>query len=238
MLAYCSKLSKYMPASDKLKVLLEKKGISSYELAQRSGISESTLSRFLNGYTQKLSIKTKELLANCLNVPKEYFDFSDVSEELVSIDGNQIPVMQVPLVSQYAYAGYLSGFADSLYVEKLPKVPFIVDSSNHKGRYICFEVKGDSMNDGTEQSILEGDRLLCRELKRDLWKDKLHYKKYDFVIVHRTEGILIKRVVAHDTELCQITLHSLNDMYDDFVIKLNDVAQLFNVIEINRPRRR
>jgi Predicted transcriptional regulators len=227
-----------MPASDKLKVLLEKKGISSYELAQRSGISESTLSRFLNGYTQKLSIKTKELLANCLNVPKEYFDFSDVSEELVSIDGNQIPVMQVPLVSQYAYAGYLSGFADSLYVEKLPKVPFIVDSSNHKGRYICFEVKGDSMNDGTEQSILEGDRLLCRELKRDLWKDKLHYKKYDFVIVHRTEGILIKRVVAHDTELCQITLHSLNDMYDDFVIKLNDVAQLFNVIEINRPRRR
>lgn len=147
-------------------------------------------------------------------------------------------VKLVPMVSQYAYAGYLAGFSNETYVDSLPTIPFIVDNGNHSGQYICFEVKGDSMNDGTEDSILEGDRLLCRELKKELWRNKLHYNKYDFVIVHRVEGVLIKRIIEHDTEMCRLKLHSLNDFYDDFVVDLNDVAQIFNVIEINRPRRR
>lgn len=32
-------------------------------------------------------------------------------------------VISVPLVSQYAYAGYLSGFADEEYIDTLPVVP-------------------------------------------------------------------------------------------------------------------
>ncbi|MDO5430656.1 MAG: peptidase S24, partial [Parabacteroides sp.] len=70
----------------------------------------------------------------------------------------------------YAYAGYLCGYADAEYIETLPTIPFIVDHEAH-GHYIAFEVRGDSMNDGTEESYLEGDRLLCREIKRELWID-------------------------------------------------------------------
>ena len=41
------------------------------------------------------------------------------------------------------------------------------------------------MNDGTEESYLEGDRLLCREIYSQYWvESKLHYTKWDFVIVH------------------------------------------------------
>ena len=107
-----------------------------------------------------------------------------------------------------------------------------------KGRYIMFEVKGDSMNDGSEQSILEGDRLLGREIKRDLWKYKLHINKWDFIVVHRTEGILVKRIIEHDTEQSTITLHSLNPEYEDRTFSLNDITQIFNVIEVHRNRRR
>ncbi|RKU86498.1 helix-turn-helix transcriptional regulator [Parabacteroides sp. AF39-10AC] len=155
--------------------------------------------------------------------------------EAIPIDVNCI--LNVPLVNQYAYAGYLCGYADAEYIETLPTIPFIVDHEAH-GHYIAFEVRGDSMNDGTEESYLEGDRLLCREIKRELWIDsKLHIRKWDFVIVHK-EGVLIKRIVEHNVENGTITVHSLNPIYPDKVISLAEVYQIFNVIEFLRPKRR
>ena len=78
------------------------------------------------------------------------------------------------------------------------------------------------MNDGTEDSYLEGDRLLCREIKRELWIDsKLHIRKWDFVIVHK-EGVLIKRIVEHNVENGTITVHSLNPIYPDKIINLSE----------------
>ena len=146
-------------------------------------------------------------------------------------------ILRVPLVSQYAQAGYLCGYADAAYMATLPTIPYIVDHEA-QGHYVAFEVKGDSMNDGTEDAILEGDRLLCREIMPHLWADsKLHIRKWDFVIVH-TEGILVKRIINHDVENHTITIHSLNSMYPDKVINLADVKQIFNVIELQRPRRR
>ena len=143
----------------------------------------------------------------------------------------------VPLVNQYAYAGYLSGYQDNTYLESLPTIPFTVDHEA-KGNYVAFEVKGDSMNDGTEESYLEGDRLLCREVQQHLWVDsKLHIRKWDFVIVHE-DGILVKRIIDHDVENHTITVHSLNDFYPDRVIDLAEVRQIFNVVEMQRPKRR
>jgi phage repressor protein C with HTH and peptisase S24 domain len=119
----------------------------------------------------------------------------------------------------------------------LPTIPFIADHEGH-GNYIAFEVRGDSMNDGTEESYLEGDRLLCREVPQHLWVDsKLHIKKWDFVIVHE-EGIIVKRIIDHNVDNHTITVHSLNDMYPDRVIDLSEVKQIFNVVEMQRPRRR
>ena len=146
-------------------------------------------------------------------------------------------ILHVPLVSQYAQAGYLCGYADAAYMATLPTIPYIVDHEAH-GHYVAFEVKGDSMNDGTEEAIIEGDRLLCREIMPHLWADsKLHIRKWDFVIVHK-DGILVKRILDHDVEHHTITIHSLNSLYEDKVIDLADVRQIFNVVELQRPRRR
>lgn len=150
---------------------------------------------------------------------------------------NQNYIINVPLVNQYAQAGYLCGYQDAAYIATLPTMPFIIDHEA-KGNYVAFEVKGDSMNDGTEESYLEGDRLLCREIAPYLWVDsKLHFRKWDFVIVHE-DGIIVKRIIDHDVENHTITIHSLNNMYPDRVIDLCDVKQIFNVIELQRPRRR
>ena len=112
----------------------------------------------------------------------------------------------------------------------------MISDREGRGTYVAFEVKGDSMDDGTRNSYEQGDIIICRQIAQHHWQSKLHMHKYDFVIVHRTEGILLKKIVKHDTVNGKLTLHSLNALYDDFTINMNDVAQIFNVIKIEREK--
>jgi SOS-response transcriptional repressor LexA len=146
-------------------------------------------------------------------------------------------IMQVPLVGKYAYAGYLENLGDMEYVENLPIVPFVVEH-NAKGEYISFEVRGDSMDDGSRYAYVEGDILLCRELPPTLWQDcKLHIKDWDFVIVCK-DGIILKQIAEHNLENKTITVHSLNSFYPDNLISLNDVSKIFNVIQSSKNRKK
>lgn len=142
-------------------------------------------------------------------------------------------VMMVPLVSQYAHAGYMAGFADGVYMESLPKIPWPMDEEHH-GEYVCFEVRGDSMDDGMRHSYAQGDIVLCRNVDRLYWQKRLHFKQWNaFVIVHK-EGIVLKQIVAHDVEKGVITVHSFNPYYEDFEINLRDVYQILNVVKTQR----
>ncbi|WP_280671655.1 MULTISPECIES: XRE family transcriptional regulator [unclassified Dysgonomonas] len=228
------------------RILLIKKELG-YEtdgaFADAANISRPNFSQMLNG-NRTIGESIINKICVQMNINKEWLLTGNgnmlnptAADIPVPVPANVANVQYVPLVSQYAYAGYLCGYSDADYIDALPLVPVLVDHEL-KGRYMMFEVKGESMNNGTEESILEGDRLLGREIKRELWKYKLHINKWDFIVVHRTEGILVKRITEHDTEQGTITLHSLNSEYDDRVLSLNDVAQIFNVIEVHRNRRR
>ncbi len=159
------------------------------------------------------------------------------NENAAPVVFTEMKIMYVPLVNQYAQAGYLAGFKDEDYTENLPTIPF-ADDVEHRGEYVCFEVKGDSMDNGSYESYLEGDILLCRNIRQDFWKSKLHYNKWDFVIIHKEKGILVKRIINHDVEKGIITMHSLNEYYNDFEIHLQDVAQLFNIVSTRRKNNR
>ena len=160
---------------------------------------------------------------------------NDIDTKSSSIQSNAHAVedlnyMNVPVVHIKARCGYLVGYADEGYIDSLPTMPVIVDKTYH-GRYMIFEAEGDSMDDGTRNSICDGDKLLCREVRRDLWLPKLHINDWYFVIVHRTEGISIKQITAQDED-GNITCHSLNDMFNDYTVNLDDVAEIYNVIKV------
>lgn len=138
--------------------------------------------------------------------------------------------MNVPVVHIKARCGYLTGYEDAGYIGTLPTMPVIVDRTYH-GKYMIFEAEGDSMDDGTRNSICDGDKLLCREVRRDLWLPKLHINDWYFVIVHRTEGIAIKQITSQD-ENGNITCHSLNSMFNDYTLNLDDVVEIYNVIKV------
>lgn len=233
-----------MEAWERIQKIMDEEGLNKNSFSKAIGISNNvTITRIINE-KRSPSRSTCEKIVSAF--PKYSLTWILTGEgnmltDTTSLDEaspiNEPIILRVPLVSQYAQAGYLCGYADAAYMATLPTIPYIVDHEA-QGHYVAFEVKGDSMNDGTEDAILEGDRLLCREIMPHLWADsKLHIRKWDFVIVH-TEGILVKRIIDHDVENHTITIHSLNSMYPDKVINLADVKQIFNVIELQRPRRR
>lgn len=216
------KMGKDCPVITKQKISNIEKGITE--------ASSEVLSAFFSCYQE---INSDYILTGNGKMMKDKENTIEAAPKIIEFEN-------FPFVSQKAYAGYLSGFADTEYVESLPTVAFPVDHTP-QGNYMVFEVKGNSMDDGSYDSYLEGDLLLCREVRMDLWKDsKLHFTKWDFVIVH-DNGVIVKRIIDHNVENHTITIHSLNpdkDKYPDEEIDLCNVRQILNVVSMMRPRRR
>lgn len=163
-------------------------------------------------------------------------DYKELKKEAVPLNPNVI--LYVPLVSQYAYAGYLNGYQNETYMENLPTIPYFPDADTTAENFVAFEVRGDSMDDNTKDALSEGDTIICRELPQILWKDsQLPISRWDFVIVHE-EGIIAKRITNHDVPNHTITIHSLNNFYPDRTIDLAKVKQIFCIVETRKNRRR
>lgn len=92
---------------------------------------------------------------------------------------------------------------------------------------VAFEVNGNSM----ETEYNSGDKLICKEIPRSEWETAINYKDFDFVIKHSTQGTMLKEIISHNIETGEITCHSLNKQYSDFVINLRDVDSLYEVRE-------
>lgn len=231
-----------MEINERINKLLEYSGLSVNKFSEKIGVKTSQAIRdLLSGKTKSISRSIEDKILSCFTEIDRVWLLTGEGPMLKSSIGNQDEVkmmqpsnvMMVPLVSQYAHAGYMSGFADNGYMDSLPKMPFPMDEEHH-GEYVCFEVRGDSMDDGMRHSYAQGDIVLCRNVDKLYWMKKLHYNSWNaFVIVHK-DGIVLKQIVAHDVERGVITVHSYNPYYEDFDIDLRDVYQILNVVKTQR----
>lgn len=145
---------------------------------------------------------------------------------------SELNKMEVPFVPVHARAGFLSGFEEQTFMRDLEIHPVLTDKK-YFGKYMLFEVDGDSMTDGTFESLLENDVLLCREIRQDYWMNKLHTHHWPyFVFVTRTEGIIVKSIKEQDTEKGIFVLHSLNDFYEDITLHIQDIQEIYNVVQL------
>lgn len=159
----------------------------------------------------------------------------EIKEELENLPSGGLRIKEYPtklavrLVTNKAQAGWSEGYYADEYLEDMPIVMIDADQE-YKGKYLAFEVVGDSM----EPDYLEGDIVICREVQRHLWSYKLHYNDWDFVIAHATQGIMLKEITAHNVEKGIITCHSINPAHKDFKVNLREVTYLYNVVEIRQ----
>ncbi|TDE53796.1 helix-turn-helix transcriptional regulator [Flavobacterium sp. GT3P67] len=228
----------------KLKALIEKKGITPYELSENTGVSQSTLSRIINK-NSKPNIKNRKILAEYFNVSNNYFlleneedTLSDEEDYLENKNGNKFQdlgngkfIMTVPLVPAKAYATYISECCEGDFIDGFNEVNFYVDQYA-RGNYVAFEIKGDSMDNGGLYDNPEGCITLCRELNRQHWKDGFRDSQYGWIIVHK-DTIICKDIISQNLENGIITCHSRNTSpeFQDFTIELNDVKQIFKIVK-------
>ena len=217
---------------------------------KENGIKQIDVAEWLNCGQSNVSMleKNMNLSEHQISLIKDHCSI-DISKYFVSNKNikpivtneaelvTEIITKRVPLVNQYAYAGYLTGYQDQEYIDQLPKIPF--DSEDDPNfRYMAFEMKGNSMDDGSRDSYIEGDKLFCQEIPSHMWDtSKLHTMNWNFVIVHK-EGIIVRKIIDHDTQNHIIKVHPLNPFIKDQIINLVDVYQIFNVIEYQRKTRR
>lgn len=229
-----------MEAWKRVEFIIEKEGLNKNSFSKAIGISNNvTITRIINEHRTPSR-------ATCEKIVSAFPAYN--LEWLLTGEGNMLtdapsqtyhsnarPVddlsyMNVPVIHIKAQCGYLAGYGDTEYIDTLPTMPVIVDKTYH-GKYRIFEAEGDSMDDGSRNSICDGDKLLCREVRRDLWLPKLHINDWYFVIVHRTKGISIKQITAQDDK-GNITCHSLNELFNDYTVNLDDVVEIYNVIKV------
>ena len=215
--------------------LINKYNVTAYEIEKHTPLTAVGVQKIINGDSKRPLENTLKTIISYIK--QNYIDRED------SIKQNNIPQgeikpkeystsIKVRLVSNKAKAGWSEGYYNEEYLEELPFVMIDADE-NYKGKYLAFEVEGDSM----EPDYLEGDIVICRDIQRHLWSSKLHFRDWDFVIAHSTNGIMLKEITAHNVETGDITCHSLNPKYEDFVLNLHQVAHLYNVVEVRQKGR-
>ena len=224
-----------MELPERLKQIRTHYGFSQDKFSASLGLKQGSYSDIERGRVKTLSERSIMLLKITYNVNPDWITNENGPMFLDKTSRNGIALedldyINVPLVPVRGKAGYLTGYGDMEYIESLSTRQVIIDKE-YKGRYLCFEVDGDSMDDGTRASICDRDIVLGREVKRELWENKLQIKDWNFIIVHK-EGISIKNIIEHDCDTSIIKCHSLNSLYDDFDLRLDDVVELYNLIKI------
>jgi len=118
-----------------------------------------------------------------------------------------------------ARAGYLAGYGDPEYIQKLPsyRLPGL-----NNGTFRAFEVSGVSM----ESLLYEGDVVVCK------WVEKLaDVRERDiYVLLTESEGIAIKRVLSHIVSANKMLLGSENPLYSAILLDYEKIHEIWQPI--------
>lgn len=145
---------------------------------------------------------------NLLGLPK-VVAINEDDEELVS------------LVNVKAAAGYLNGYADPEYIEKLPTIRM---PGLKGGTHRAFENSGHSMSPTFHnKSILIGRWVESFSEIRD---------RYAYIVITKTDGVVNKRVLNRITERNQLVLISDNANkreYPNIIIDAEDILEIWKI---------
>lgn len=190
---------------DKLKIEIEKSGLTYTKLAEKIGVQHSWISNILSGKRNLTDEKAKDLLTKGLG----YSAFDALGliakwriEEYADVSGINIPDNAIPMAENFEYIPLLAKVScgdgidmDSIMegdeYEALVPVPkeYIFD----KKKTFAFTAVGDSMN----PEILNDDTVIV-EYTKELMPSKIHLIKYgnEFMfgrIVQTAEGYEIDK---------------------------------------------
>lgn len=222
-------------------LIFDEKIINEKDLALKLNYQKSYLSQVLNGKVPLADKFIDGLLSMDQRISRYWLEtgfgsmFKDTGLRAAI---NQNSRVTAPLISQYAYEGYMNNLNNEEFLKAQPRY---VSARNYiQDNYVAFEVSDDGMDDKTSCAFLQGDILLCREIDLDGWKKDMRLPQV-YVTVNTENEILISEIIRKDEESQTIVCHQWNpdDEYQpDGLVKLQNILKVFLVKEISRSLRK
>lgn len=162
----------------------------------------------------KLNAENEPL--NVVNEPQKMYG---AMPKVVSV--NHTGEENIVFVPVRARAGYLSGYADPVFIEKLPSIH---DPNYRNGTYRLFEVEGNSMF----PTLHDHDKALCR------WENVANIVDGRvYVIVTESDGLLIKRVINRYQQgkiICKSDNNHRGE-YPPIILDVHTIREVWYVVE-------
>ena len=227
-----------MEIHEKIKHIIETLKLNNNSFAKLIGVTTTTIDSITNGRLQDNGERKRtkpgfdlmnSIIIYCNINPDYLFDKSDKmflisAREKYSlslpkvISVNDEGKENINFIAVQARAGYLNGYADAEYIEKLPS--FSMPMLN-EGTFRCFEVKGNSMT----TTIHDGDYIFGKYI--DNFEDIIDGRIY--VIVSKFDGIVVKRVLNRIKDSGKLILKSDNrdGNYPIYSINAEDIVEVW-----------
>lgn len=209
-----------------LKYLRKQNGLTQQDLSEKLNIKRTMISAYEDGrFEPKLSslltlsdiftIKIDDLLNWDLETKGRRQD-PVPALKILTVAADSQGLENITLIGQKASAGYLNGFSDPEFMERMPQ--FNIPHLSRNATYRAFEIKGDSMLPLTSGTLVIGAFLEDVKLIKN---DKT------YVLVTESEGVVYKRVFNYLNENGKLFLSSDNQMYKPYEISGNEVLEVW-----------
>lgn len=213
--------------SDNLKLLRSQLGISQQKLADELIITRVRFAKYEEGKSEPpfdiLKRMSKhfhvsiDILINVdlRKIPLDSILKMENNRLLLPITIDKFGKDYIEILPYKARAGYLSGYSDPEFIEKLQQMqlPFL-----SKGKYRAFPIEGDSMPPHNDKSFIVGKFI---EKIADI-KDGRTY-----VVLSRNDGIVYKRLYRKPKRETIFIFHSDNTLYKPYEVKTNEILEIW-----------
>jgi len=217
------------------------------EAATQSGFAQRDISRFEKGRAKTVPNAYMQFLHKMGVDLNSLFDETCERARFVSAAETALPAAPVvvvtpdvagnrtvPIVNRKAAASYLTGYQTQEYFEELDVItlpPYLLRGS---GQGLVIQAVNDSMED----TIFEGDYLICRLIERGQWADLNDFTVC--VVVTDSRGVQVKRIKNRLQRDGLLRLSSDNRRHPSFNVFADDIHQIWQVVFLltaNMPNR-
>lgn len=222
-----------MDTIERLKALMETRGISKYRISKMAGTSPSTITNWLNGTTTPNKAMLEVVLSKLTSTEYEFKDGPEValaaecgenyttsctnSSLCNSCTSSSLIIETRPRIPTRVTAGTLSSFAEAVKSEDCEQIPVVKAFPVYDFTII---VKGDSM----EPKFEGGDEIAIRKISDFIEWGKPH-------VLDTRDGAVLKRIYDEgDSFRCV----SYNKEYPDFHVGKEDVFGVYKVVGLLR----
>ena len=214
-----------MKISINIKYLRGLKNLSQESLAEELKITRSRIGAYEEARSEP-PIEILIKLADYFHISIDALIRADLRKtdvnSMIKLGNNRLllPMMidkdnndRIEVITAKAGAGYLNGYADPEYFEKLPQMelPFQLT-----GKHRAFPIQGDSM-----PPLATGDIVVGKYVES--LKDAVNGKTY--IILTNNDGIVYKRIFKKSNN--EFELHSDNPAYQPYKVKYSEILEIW-----------